>query len=174
MPYKEDNFDHPEKGVYYHPLNEDLNLFYHTIRKEFMVQYTIKTVTMNSPPWPHNQPLHPDPVRCNHPRTWNKHSREAQKIQQITGQKGYELHYETHIRPAITGILDQIRRTRQHLIQTEINQQAYEDSLIRIDDWKNCPDCDCPDKCYQHGQCGTGCTNPQRQCQNNKMEGTIL
>jgi len=175
--YKADNIEdthlHYEKGIYLHQLNEDLNLFYHHQLHEFMIQYTVKPITWTSKPWPHNQPLHQEPVKCNHPRTWNKHSREAVEIQRICGEKSYELHYEEHIRPAITGILDQIRRVRQKLLQDELDLAEYESKLIQIRDWEPCHECDCPDKCYRYGLCGTGCTNPQRRCDNNKEGGDL-
>ena len=184
MTYKLDTFKSPEKGVYYHPIYHDLkepadlNLFYHSIKHELSIQYTVKTITMTSPPWPHNQPLHDTPVQCDHPRTWNKHSKETIAIQRITSEKGYELGYEEHIRPAITGILDKMRQARQELLKQELLQAEdkarHEANLIVIMDWVPCPECTCQDKCYQHGLCGTGCTNPQMRCDNNKEGGDLI
>lgn len=169
MVYKADNIEdthlHYEKGIYLHQLNEDLNLFYHHTRHEFMIQYTVKPITWTSPPWPHNQPLHPKPVKCDHPRMWNRHSKEALAIQEITNNKGYELNYEEHIRPAITGILDQMRLARQLLLKEETTLAGYEKELITVKDWRPCPECGCY-KCYKEGLCGTGCENPKKQCQN--------
>lgn len=166
MTYKADNIETPklhyEKGIYLHQLNEDLNLFYHHNQHEFMIQYTVKPITWTSTPWPHNQPLHKEPVKCDHPRMWNKHSKEAHTIQEIASTKGYELIYEEHIRPAITGILDQMRLARQLLLQKEKPLEIPDPDHI---DFESCPECECLE-CYRQGLCGLGCENPRKQCQN--------
>jgi hypothetical protein len=151
----------PENSVYVGNLTEDLDLVYFSKNKTFGVFYTEKLITAKSEPWPHKMPVKSD-MDCSHPRTWNKYCKESEKIMDIALAHGDEIGFESHIRRAITEILDSMREIKE-LITVEEVQVDEIDDLIIIEDWKPCKDCECYE-CYQTRDCGKACDNPDKQC----------
>lgn len=151
----------PEKGVYLGNLTEDLDLVYFSKNKTFGVFYTEKLITAKNEPWQHKMPVETD-LNCSHPRTWNKYSKETEKVINIALAHGDEIGFESHIRKAIIEILDSVREVNKLMTTDEVQSNENED-LILIEDWKPCKDCECYE-CYQTGDCGHGCENPNKQC----------
>jgi hypothetical protein len=171
----------PENGIYIGSLNEDIDLVYfknqglygiHFADKPIMFprllegpKYNLESLRFLPEPCLNKLPLETE-IKGLRPNEWSKYSHESDKIIGIAANEGYNISFEGNIRPAIIEILDSIREVHKKMVADE-DEPLQE--LIEIKDWKPCVDCECY-QCFKLGECGVGCTNPNKQCVNNILE----